>query len=304
MSLSARFSGRAADDPTNHLARAGDTANERADGNRPGSSSRVGRRQLARLRSSLSDRDVAVLRSLAVLHYASTRQVERLHFRGTGMTSLAASRGARRTLAHLHNLELVDRLDRRIGGVRAGSAGYVLRLSPAGARLMGDTNRRRSREPGLAHLAHVLDVAELVVRLHEHARTDAVELVAIETEPACWRPFVGLHGSRVLLKPDLRLTLAVGPHELHWFVEVDRGSEHRPALGRKISTYLAAWRDGGEQARAGVFPRVLWVAPDQRRVDVIRRVCNTTNGVPAGMFVVALTDDAAVDALMAAGGAS
>jgi Replication-relaxation len=303
MNLSARFSGRAADDPANHLAGAGDTVNERADGNRPGSSSRVGRRQLDRLRSSLSDRDIAVLRSLAALHSATTRQLERLHFQGAGMTSLAASRGARRTLAHLHDIGLVDRLDRRIGGVRAGSSGYVLRLSPAGARLLSDANRRRSREPTLAHLAHVLAVAELVVQMHEHARIGGVELVSVETEPACWRPFVGPHGSRVLLKPDLRLTLAVGPHELHWFVEIDRGSEHRPALARKISTYVAAWRDGGEHARAGVFPRVLWVVPDERRVDVIRQVCSTTNGVPTGMFLVALAD-AAVDALIAARGAS
>jgi hypothetical protein len=286
MSLSDRFSGRATGDSTNHLAGAGDTANKRADGNRPGPTPRVGGRELSQLRSELSDRDLAIMRSLAALHYVTTRQLERLHFQGTGMTVLAATRGARRTLARLYELGLVDRLERRIGGVRAGSAAYVLRLSPPGARLLDDSNRRRSREPTLAHLAHVLDVAELVVRLHEHARAGGVEIIAVETEPACWRTLIGLHGGRVLLKPDLRLTLGVGHHELHWFVEIDRGSEHRPALVRKISTYLAAWRDGGEQARAGIFPRVLWVVPDERRAAVIEQVCGSTTGVPVGMFAV------------------
>jgi hypothetical protein len=148
----------------------------------------------------------------------------------------------------------------------------------------------------------VLDVADLVVRVHECARTDpTIEAVNVQTEPTCWRPFVGAHGARVLLKPDLRLTIATGEQELHWFVELDRGSEHRPVLTRKLNAYLAAWRDGGEQARAGVFPRVLWVMPDDQRADVIRSVWQSLPGVPSGIFL-ATTSDQAVEALTGTGG--
>lgn len=298
MRSSGRTSGRVERPEQNHLAGTGKKAIKRADDAHP-SGVRYGRRGLLRLRSRLSDRDLAVLHSLAGLKFATTKHLERLHFQDTGLSAQWAARGTRQALARLHDLSLIERLERRIGGMRAGSASYVYKLTPAGARLIGTANRRRSREPSLAHLAHVLEVAELVVRLHERSRTGDVELVAVETEPECWRSFVGHHGARALLKPDLRVTLGVGAHELHWFVEQDRGSEHRPALTRKITTYVAAWREGGEQVRAGVFPRVLWVVPDDQRAEVITEVCDSTSGVPEGMFAVT-TNDQAVEVLTGA----
>jgi hypothetical protein len=255
-----------------------------------------GRRQLALLRTRLSDRDLAVLQSLGALKYATSRQIERLHFRESHRTPLATSRAANRCLTRLYHLHLIDRLERRVGGTQAGSGSFVWLLAPAGKRLVGESDRRRSRDPSRVHLAHVLDVADLVVRLHEHARASigAVELLAVETEPACWRQFVGHYGARVLLKPDLRTTLGIGEHELHWFIELDRGTEHRSALTRKINAYVAAWRDGGEEVRAGVFPRVLWVVPDDHRAEVIAEACATTNGVPEGMFAVSVTEQAVI----------
>ncbi len=293
MSPSYRLSDRAAEQARNRLAQRGDAANSDADGgSRSLTSTRVGRRQLAAARTSLSDRDLAVLRSLEALHFATTKQLERLHFASGDTTPLAAARSTTRSLSRLHGLQLVDRLDRRVGGVRAGSAAFVWHLAPAGARLFGDASRRRSREPSLAHLAHVLAVAELVARLHERARLGDVELLAVEAEPICWRPLIAPHGGRVWLKPDLRLTIGRDEHELHWFVEVDRGSEHRSALIRKLRVYLAAWRDGGEQARAGVLPRVLWATPDHHRAQVITRVWQSLTGVPDGLFVASATDRA------------
>jgi hypothetical protein len=251
-----------------------------------------------------------VLRSVAALHFVTTHQVERLHFHGIGLSPQWAARGARQTLARLHGHKLLDRLERRIGGVRAGSASFVYALSRAGSRLLHDSNRRRSREPSLAHLAHVLDVAELVVRLHERVRTGGdIDLLDVETEPACWRSFIDAKGRQRTLKPDLRATLGVGTLELHWFLELDRSTEHRPALVRKIQAYLSAWEDEGEQTRAGVFPRVLWVVPDAKRAEVIGQVCDSLNAIPVGMFEVATTDRAVAaltshPAVSAAGGSS
>ncbi len=277
--------------PLDHLTRPAASLRNSADGGGHGGA-RIGRRQLAELRQQLSDRDLAVLRSVAALHFVTARQLERLHFTHGHATALAAARACRRSLARLHDLTLLDRLERRIGGVRAGSASFVYALSPTGSRLLGDSNRRRSREPSLAHLAHVLDVAELVVRLHERSRPGDVELLSVETEPACWRTFIDTHQRQRTLKPDIRVTLGVGVHELHWFVEVDRGSEHRPALTRKIRAYVTAWEDEGEQTRAGVFPRVLWLAPDNRRVLAITRAWRSVSGVPEGMFVATVTEAA------------
>lgn len=254
---------------------------------------RIGFRQLESLRAQLSDRDLAVIESLSLLHYATTLQLTRLHFTDPDTSARVALRKAERALARLRDLAALERLQRRTGGPWAGSSPNLWRLSPAGRRLVNDTTER-ARLPGVAHLAHELAVSELVVRIHEAARQGHFEILAVETSPACWRPYTGRRRKRLWLKPDLRLTLGVGNIERHWFVEVDRGTEHRPALRRKIHAYQAAWHDGAEHTRAGVFPRVLWVVPDARRAAVLDEECSSATGTPPGLFAVTTTDRAPV----------
>jgi hypothetical protein len=258
-------------------------------------------RRLVALRSAVSVRDWSILHALDQLHYLTTRQVERLVFRAGDLTPLSAARTSRRDLTRLHHLQLIRHLDRRIGGLRAGSASYVWTLDQLGGRLLKHTSRRRAMEPSLLHLDHVLAVSELVVQLHEQQRRGVVEILDVQSEPDCWRIIPGPHGGRVTLKPDLRLTLGVGQTELHWFVEIDRATEHRPALARKCGTYLAAWRTGREETEHGVFPRVLWVVPDQARVDVMTSVIDGLPAAPAGLFVTTTTDQA-VPTLLGEGG--
>jgi hypothetical protein len=247
---------------------------------------------LALAAAGLTELDRTVLGSLLDLRYLTTRQIDRLHIQtDPGLSRLAAARRAQRTMARLEALGLVDKLDRRIGGVRAGSAAYIWRLSPAGVRLLGAPAQRAFH--GFAHLAHGLDVAEVVVRLHElERRRHDLQIIAIETEPSCWRRYATPHGHKGWLRPDLRVTLRVVGGELHWFVEVDRGTEHRRALSYKIAGYLAVWRGGGEHVRAGVFPRVLWIVPNQRRADELRAVWESVADLPEGMMTLALRPDA------------
>ena len=164
------------------------------------------------------------------------------------------------------------------------------RLSPAGARLAGLPPKRRN-EPGRTRIDHVLDVAELVVRLHERSRHSDVDLLLVETEPRCWRRYLTSPGTTRWLKPDLATTLGIGPIARHWFVEVDRDTEHRPHLHRKMSTYLAAWRNGGIQAALGVFPGVLWTAPTSTRRHALDEVIADI-GAPQAMFRAAGFDEA------------
>src|ERR1039458_319034 len=168
MSLSDRTSGRVDEPRPSRLARGQKQANSGGDGGGmlAFSVARVGRRQLAKVRAGLSDRDLAILLSLAALHFLTTRQVERLHFPVGELTPLAASRSSRRVLARLHESGLVERLERRIGGVRAGSASYVLTLSALGARLLQADSRRRSRGPSLAPPDPVLAARGQIGRGH------------------------------------------------------------------------------------------------------------------------------------------
>lgn len=285
--VSGRGSGRVVEAGPDGPGSDAEGVNSGAEGLRPSvAPSRIGRQELARIRSSLADRDWLVLRGLDACGYLTTLQVERGFFRGTGLTPLSAARMSRRTLRRLHRDGIVRHLDRRIGGVRAGSASFIWTLTDAGRRVVDGPTRRRRSEPGGPHVEHALAVADVVVGLHEAARNGVVQLVAIETEPTSWRQIAATHGGRELLKPDLKAIVAVGEYEFHAWVEVDRDTEHRPTLRRKAEAYLRAVRDGSEAKWANVTPRVVWLVPGERRAEELRQVLAAT-GAPEGLFLVA-----------------
>ncbi|HVE45140.1 MAG TPA: replication-relaxation family protein [Acidimicrobiales bacterium] len=251
------------------------------------STPRKGRRQLLRLQAELSERDCELLGSVHRLRLASTRQLERLHFPVPPRASrLSAARSCRRTLERLVRERALVRLQRRIGGVRAGSASYVYAIGPVGQRLLGGSGpRRRFREPSGLFVAHTLAVSELCVQLQETARRGELQVVRLETEPQCWRTSTGL-GGLSWLRPDFFVVLLAGGYEYRWFVEVDLGTEHTPAILRKCRNYEAYYRSGVEQDRHGVFPRALWVAPDEQRAGRIGSAFRQATGITEGLFVV------------------
>lgn len=254
---------------------------------------RVSADVLVRLRRSLSERDLEIVASLAECRYLSARQLQRWHFPvgDGGHTAAGADRVARRVMARHVRDGLAVRLQRRIGGVRAGSSGFVYGLGAIGQRVLELPGaRRRTFEPSLAFLDHTLAVAEIVVALIEADRSRQIELLDVQTEPHCWRRLPDSGDSR--LKPDLRLTLATTDRELHWFVEVDRGTVHSPAILRKCHSYVAYFQSGREQDRTGVFPVVVWLTPPER-VAGLRDAIASDTGLPTKLFTVSALEQGA-----------
>jgi hypothetical protein len=85
--------------------------------------------RIQRLAATVSDREWSVLTTLHTVRVATSVQLEALHFADV------TPRQARQTLASLTARRLIARLPRRVGGVRAGSAGFVYVLDVAGLRL-------------------------------------------------------------------------------------------------------------------------------------------------------------------------
>jgi hypothetical protein len=112
---------------------------------------------------------------------------------------------------------------------------------------------------------HVLAVSELYVRLRESERSGELELLSFEAEPACWRRWQRVSGEQIAVKPDVFVILGIGEIELHQFVEVDRSTESGTVLRRKLMAYVDYWQAGVEQAHRGIFPRVVWLVPDEHR---------------------------------------
>jgi len=248
---------------------------------------RVGPVQLVQLRERLSARDMAILAQVADLRLMCAKQLQRVHFPDDLHASpSSAARCCRHALEVLVGERLLVRLKRRIGGVRAGSGGFVYTLGPAGQRLLGLSGpRRRLREPSPLHAAHTLAISDLVVDLIVAARQGRFELITLEPEPACWRSVPGY--ARVVLRPDLFVALGIGEYESRWFIEIDRETANLPTLLRKCRLYETYYQSGSEQAAHGVFPRVLWLIQDERRAERLRTAVEAARDLTAGLFLVA-----------------
>lgn len=242
----------------------------------------------------LSERDITVLRHIEGLRLVTSPQLQRLVM--TDGSAATRSRRMRAVLLRLTRRGLVHRLERRIGGIRAGSEGMVYRLTSRGAGALAAIDqipaRRVGREPGERFVRHVLAVSELAVRLQEYARLHEAVVEEFTSEPRCWRPFTVGHGARHVVKPDAVVRTADDAYDFAWFVEVDLATEGLTTIGRKCGHYIDYWRSGQEQRRGGVFPRVLWVVPDAARA---RRIAEAIRRLPPEtrpLFAVATSADA------------
>jgi hypothetical protein len=259
----------------------------------------LGKRQLDIIADGLTDRDLAILRSLKQHRFLTTSQIERWHFTDHA-TPVTASRISRRVLARLQSLELLEHLARRLGGIRAGSSSYVWHLTQAGERLLNTrrerTPGRRIREPSVAFLEHELGIAETHLQLVEASRTPALDLIDVTTEPSCWRTFVGAGGQVITLKPDLFAVTASGEDEYLWFAEYDRGFESLQTIEKKARVYEAYRNSGREQQRSGVFPRVLWIVPTTDRARKIEKALGGSALVSTALHQV-ITPDRLIEAV-------
>jgi hypothetical protein len=250
------------------------------------------REQAARL----TERDLAVLKCVAELRFVSGSQLTRLCFNDSH-DQAANARAARRALLRLTRLEALTRLPRMVGGVRSGSAGFVYYLGLFGQRLavtrgwQPERRGRRSLTPGTLFVRHSLQVAELHTLLVQADRSRRIELLERCAEPVSWRPYSG-NGTPLILKPDSFVRLGLGAYEDSYFIEIDRGSEGSRTIERQLRAYLAYYQSGQEQAEHGVFPRVLWLAPDDRRANVIAACVQRLPASGRALFQVALFDQA------------
>ncbi|WP_083291668.1 replication-relaxation family protein [Rhodococcus sp. 1139] len=267
----------------------------------PDQPARTRTRDLSSIADRLSERDWAVLRSVAAHRFLTSAQITRLHFAGHADTSGPVL--ARRTLGRLRSRRLLASLERRIGGVRAGSSGLVYHVDVVGDRLLrresGRTSRRRFSSPSPTFLRHTLAVAQTHILLLEASRAGQCELVRCEIEPASWRRHLGLGGARLTLKPDLFAETATdhdSAFTTSWFIEVDLGTEHQPTLLRKCHDYDVYYRSGAEQAEHGVFPLVVWImtasSPEatERRCTALRQVIDKDQHLDSALFHVITPD--------------
>jgi hypothetical protein len=229
--------------------------------------------------AGLSDREQAIVTDVGRLRLASGGQLQRLHFE----PSVSGQRHGRRILTSLTQRRVLARLGRSIGGVRAGSNGFVYCLDVIGQQFLNPAaDVRRPWLPSEGFVRHAAMVSETFVLLVETARTGQLEVLNFQGEPACWRRFVNRRGSQQLLKPDAFVQVGIGDFVDSWFLECDRATEDLARISRKLQVYVQYWATGKE----AVFPRVLWVASRPGRAAALRQCLATLPEAEQPLFAV------------------
>lgn len=259
---------------------------------------RVSAAQVERLVGRLGPRDWAVIDDLQRVRVLTGAQLDRLHF--TDIAPSARGRVRRRTMNRLVEWRAVTSLERRVGGVRAGSDGLIFALDSAGQRVLerqriaaGEQatggRARRPRTPRPLFLGHALAVSELYVTLRKAERqTPNLTIEAFDAEPACWWP----DGTGNWLKPDAYLALANADFVDHTWIEVDRATESLPTVQRKMRTYVDFVNRGG-LGPEGIVPGVLITTPDDLRATAIARLIRHLPEPADELFRTTLHDGAA-----------
>lgn len=235
--------------------------------NQAGPGKRITAQRVAAIQQQLTVADLELMDYLEQAKLLTGAHFRRL----VGAVSSTEKRALRKQLQRLSDLRIFGRLERRVGGVRAGSESYVYAFDVVGQRIARPGPRRQWRRPwtpSLRILDHTLDVSGFFVDLIEAERTGQIdELVSFTTEPKCWRDFTGPGGARLTLKPDAHVIVGHGDTEHHAWIEVDRATESLPWIVTKAQAYGHYFDSGREQSETGVFPICWWLAPSQRRAD-------------------------------------
>lgn len=223
--------------------------------------------------------------------FATTHQLARF-LRPSYRSERSALRQTLRHLAALQQDGLVSSLERRVGGWQGGSSVGIWTLTSRGHRhLTGSRKRLRPHHLSTHFLEHSLAVTETCVRLQEATRQLADYEVVVQQEPACWRSYLGSHGERVTLRPDLYAQVSSTDYEDRYFLEVDRSSENPGRVIRKCWQYEHHRRSGAEQKRAGVYPAVVWLVPSEHRKQQLLRHLTQEPKLPQHLFVVITPDE-------------
>jgi hypothetical protein len=249
---------------------------------------RISATRLDYICSQLVEVDWQVLNFVSASRLASGTQLVRQFWLAPDRDT-AAARAGRRTLKRLADWRVLDPLPiRAVGGLHGGSDTIIYGVGAAGVKLLARRGfvQKRLGTPGERYVKHTLAATELVVALHEADRDGILELIEPpQFEPACWRGFIGVGASRVVLKPDLFIRIGAGGlSEDRWMIEVDLATEASATIRSKAERHLAYYRSASEP----VHPRVLWVVPDLRRAEQIAEVLRPLPAPAGKLFSVCL----------------
>ena len=219
--------------------------------------------------------------------FMTTGQIARF----TKIGYLSQRSALRQTNRHLKLLSehgLVTSLERRVGGWQGGSAMSIWTLTDTGQQVITGRKKRKRPEYLSTHfLEHHLAITEVHLVATETARSQSGIIISeMELEPACWRSYLGPHGEQKTLKPDMFLQITSPQYVDSYYIEVDRATENPARVIRKTMQYQDWQQRGTDQETLGVFPKILWLTPNQTRQEQLTRHLKADKDIRDDIFSV------------------
>jgi hypothetical protein len=208
------------------------------------------------LPTSLSPRDRAVVELVGRFGQLASGHIRALLFPTTSMTP--CDRALKRLLERGYLARLPLRI---VGGVGGGASQYVYQLGRRGWRML---ERSGTYWQARAVNVHSLAIADCFVALKWAERGGGVEVLTFEVEHEARREVGG-----VQLTPDAYARVGIlSPRRLlSLWLEIDMATERASQILEKCGRYWRAY----ELWDGAVYPRVLFVAPDDARERQLSR---------------------------------
>lgn len=220
------------------------------------------------------DRDRQIVQSVARFGQLATAHIASLHF-----AEAKSHTNMKLALQRLVNQKHLARIERRlVGGSGAGSGQYVYQLGSAGWRASGREGRYW---PYRAVNYHTLAIADVYSELLSLQREGRIEIQGFTTEPESWTHIAGVD-----LRPDLFIEVEQkwNTQRLALWIEVDMGTERQKQIKEKLASYWHAYENAPESM--SVFPRVLFLAPDDHRAKELRYIVEQGNEDAQALFFI------------------
>jgi hypothetical protein len=214
------------------------------------------------IRTVLTSRDLAVLRALVVARVLDSAQIQ----------IIARFTSVRRTNRRLLKLVRAGVLRRWFVGTASGGQKAIYGLSPAGARLLGESTHGLItwKQDALITTSQFLTHQQAINRVFIRARYQPLQEGCSCRE---WRTFRRQISSSIPLMPDGYFEIVDGGVVHPMFLEADLGSESSAVWKRKVELYLKlAYSKEFEHMFDKTRLRVLVVVSSERRMNALRRV--------------------------------
>jgi len=258
----------------------------------------ISNKKVFRARRNVSDNELGVLRLIIARKAILTDQLTRITLGKPHVNHLQVMR---RKLHKLEEQKLIRAENYTKSCYDYGSTAKLWRPTKLGLNVgaLNETDKIYFNETAQNFkLEHILAVNEIEATLYDITREhEDFSIGKVEHEPVCWRKASDRYGSNFWLRPDAFVEILRDingqTHAVHYFIELDRGTEEPKRLVAKCQVYINYLKSTSPSDWChGVRPLIVWVVQDEARKNtLISRIHEKFDNLGDQLFDVILPNE-------------